>query len=70
MVAITPFAKLVAVLIVAAIDVANYIWGTELVGWRNEQIIGVVVTLILAAIGMIAPTVPGVARTGHPHGTL
>jgi hypothetical protein len=53
--AVTPFAKLLVVLILAALDVANYIWGVDLYGLRNEQVLGVVVTLLLAVAGMIVP---------------
>lgn len=66
MLTVTPFAKLIVVAILAGIDIVNYIWGTELIGWRNEQLIGIVVTLLLAAAGMMGVTVPSSQRTRPP----
>jgi hypothetical protein len=56
--AMTQLAKLLVVAILAILDVANYIWGIEFYGLRNEQIVGVVVTLLLAGAGMVVPSLP------------
>jgi len=55
MLALTPFAKLIVVLLLAVLDIVNYIWGIDLVGLRNEQVVGIIVTLILAAVGLMVP---------------
>ena len=59
---VTPFAKLVVVAILALADIVNYIWGIELLGRTNEQVLGIIVTLLLAAAGMIVP-IPSSTRS-------
>lgn len=56
--AITPLAKLIALAVLAVLDIINYIWGIELIGLRNEQVVGIIVTLLLAAAGMLGVAVP------------
>ena len=63
--AITPFAKLVVVLILALIDIVNYIWGVDLIGVRNEQALGIIVTLLLAAAGLLGLQVPSAGGGGR-----
>ena len=56
--AVTPFAKLIVVLIFAILDIAMFLWGIDLMPLRDAQIIGVLVTLALAAAGMVVPNLP------------
>ena len=61
--AITPFAKLIVVLILTVLDIINYLWGIEIMGLRNEQAIGIIVTLLLAGAAMIGLPTP---QSQHP----
>ena len=55
---ISPLAKLITVLVFAALDIAMFLWGIDLMPLRDAQIIGVLVTLLLTAAGMIVPAIP------------
>ena len=50
-------AKLIVVVIVGIIDIANYWLGADLYSLRDEQLIGTILTLILMAVGMVMPSV-------------
>ena len=49
-------AKLIVVVIVGIIDIANYWLGADLYSLRDEQLIGTILTLILMAAGMVMPS--------------
>ena len=61
---ITPFAKLIVVALLAVADVVNYVWSIEIMPVRDVQILGVILTLALAGVGMVVPNLPG-QGSGH-----
>jgi len=65
--AITPFAKLIVVAVLALADIVNYVWSIEIMPVRDVQILGVLITILLAGAGMVIPAIP---RAGPPHGSL
>ena len=60
---VSPFAKLITVAVFAILDIVMFIWGIDLMPLRDAQIIGVIITLLLAGAGMVVPSLPGLP--GH-----
>lgn len=44
--------RLIVVAVLTVLDIANYFFGIDHFGLRNEQVIGTVITLLLAIAGM------------------
>lgn len=45
--------RLIVVVVLAVLDIANYFFGIDALGLRNEQVIGTIITVLLAVSGML-----------------
>lgn len=59
--------RLIVVAVLAVLDIANYFFGIDHFGLRNEQVIGTIITVILAVVGMTTwGVIPNPIRRAAP----